>query len=142
MNVSMGDSFNLGWKLASVLRSRSDSSLLRSYSEERQEVARDLIAFDQEWARIISERNRDGDGTDTPKFQQYFVQHGRYTAGVSVRYGPSNLTGDGRHQELARGFEIGMRFHSAPGCQACRRQADASWPCGEGRRALAPVRLR
>ncbi len=114
MNVSMGDSFNLGWKLASVLRRRSDSSLLRSYSEERQEVARDLIAFDQEWARIISERNRDGDAADTPKFQQYFVQHGRYTAGISVRYGPSNLTGGGQHQDLARGFEIGMRFHSAP----------------------------
>ena len=114
MNVSMGDSFNLGWKLASVLRGRSDASLLRSYSEERQEVARDLIAFDQEWARIISERNRDGDAADTPKFQQYFVQHGRYTAGVSVRYGPSNLTGEGQHQDLARGFEIGMRFHSAP----------------------------
>ena len=114
MNVSMGDSFNLGWKLASVLRGRSDASLLRSYSEERQKVARDLITFDQEWARIISERNRYGDATDTPKFQQYFVEHGRYTAGVSVRYGPSNLTSDGRHQGLAKGFEIGMRFHSAP----------------------------
>ena len=97
-----------------MLRGRSEASLLRNYSEERQEVARDLIAFDQEWARIISERNRDGDAADTPKFQQYFVQHGRYTAGVSVRYGPSNLTGDGQHQDLARGFEIGMRFHSAP----------------------------
>ena len=114
MNVSMGDSFNLGWKLASVLRGRSAPALLRSYSDERQEIASDLIAFDQEWSRIISERNRDNDAADTPKFQQYFVQHGRYTAGVSVRYGPSALTGDGRHQHLARGFEIGMRFHSAP----------------------------
>ncbi len=114
MNVSMGDSFNLGWKLASVLRGRSAPALLRSYSDERQEIASDLIAFDQEWSRIISERNRDNDVADTPKFQQYFVQHGRYTAGVSVRYGPSALTGDGRHQHLARGFEIGMRFHSAP----------------------------
>ena len=114
MNVSMGDSFNLGWKLAAVLRGQSDVPLLRSYSEERQEVARDLIAFDQEWARIISERNRGGDDGDTPKFQQYFVEHGRYTAGVSVRYKPSALTGDGRHQHLAPGFELGMRFHSAP----------------------------
>ena len=31
-----------------------------------------------------------------------------------MRYGPSNLIGDGQHQGLARGFEIGMRFHSAP----------------------------
>ena len=33
MNVSMGDSFNLGWKLVSVLQGRSAPDLLRSYSE-------------------------------------------------------------------------------------------------------------
>ena len=112
MNVSMGDSFNLGWKLAAVLRNQSAPDLLKSYSEERQSVAQDLIDFDQEWSRIISERNSE-DG-DTPKFQQYFVKHGRYTAGVSVRYEPSCLTGIDRWQHLATGFDIGMRFHSAP----------------------------
>ena len=111
MNVSMGDSFNLGWKLMAVLRGQSDYHLLRSYSEERQDVARDLITFDQEWARIISERSKD---SDTPTFQKYFIEHGRYTAGVSVTYKPSTLTGTKDHQGLATGFDIGMRFHSAP----------------------------
>ena len=117
MNVSMGDSFNLGWKLISVLTGRSDPGLLRSYSAERQDVAQALIDFDQEWARIISQRDSDGDGDgdgDTPTFQKYFVAHGRYTAGVSVRYKPSTLTGDATWQHLATGFETGMRFHSAP----------------------------
>ena len=115
MNVSMGDAFNLGWKLALVLRGHSGPALLRSYSEERQDVARALIEFDQEWARVISERDKaDDDGANAPKFQQYFVEHGRYTAGVSVRYKPSILTGAGRSQHLAGGFDIGMRFHSAP----------------------------
>ena len=113
MNVSMGDSFNLGWKLISVLQGRSDPGLLRSYSAERQDVAQALIDFDQEWARVISQRDSDGVG-DTPTFQKYFVEHGRYTAGVSVRYKPSPLTGDVIWQDLAPGFEIGMRFHSAP----------------------------
>ena len=113
MNVSMGDSFNLGWKLISVLRGQSEPSLLCSYSAERQDVAQALIDFDQEWARVISQRDSDGGG-DTPTFQKYFVEHGRYTAGVSVRYKPSHLTGDAKWQHLARGFEIGMRFHSAP----------------------------
>ena len=114
MNVSMGDAFNLGWKLALVLRGQSGPALLRSYSEERQDVARALIEFDQEWARVISERdNDDDDGANAPKFQQYFVEHGRYTAGVSVRYKPSSLTGAGRSQHLAGGFQVGMRFHSA-----------------------------
>jgi len=43
MNVSMQDGFNLGWKLASVLRNRCAPSLLHSYSAERQAIARELI---------------------------------------------------------------------------------------------------
>ena len=112
MNVSMGDSFNLGWKLISVLQGRAAPALLRSYSQERQDVAQALIDFDQEWARVISQR--DEEGGNTPTFQKYFIEHGRYTAGVSVRYNPSPLTGNGDTQPLADGFQIGMRFHSAP----------------------------
>ncbi len=56
MNVSMGDAFNLGWKLAAVLRGAAGPALLHSYSAERQAVAQDLIDFDREWARIMSER--------------------------------------------------------------------------------------
>lgn len=112
MNVSMGDSFNLGWKLAAVLQGRSGPDLLRSYSDERAAVARQLIAFDQEWTKILAEQSRDVG--NTPKFQEYFVQHGRYTAGLSVRYAESRLTGPSTWQHLATGFDIGMRFHSAP----------------------------
>ncbi|GAA5080268.1 FAD-binding monooxygenase [Roseibacterium beibuensis] len=112
MNVSMGDTFNLGWKLAAVLRGQCKPELLHSYSEERQGVAQDLIDFDREWARIISER-REEDG-DTPHFQRAFVKQGRYTAGVAVKYAPSILTGTATWQGLAKGFEIGTRFHSAP----------------------------
>ncbi len=114
MNVSMGDAFNLGWKLVSVLTGRSDETLLRSYSEERQAVAQALIDFDHEWARIMSAPPETREGDAAPRFQQYFIEHGRYTAGVSVRYEPSILTGDGAWQHLATGFPIGMRFHSAP----------------------------
>jgi phenol 2-monooxygenase len=118
MNVSMGDAFNLGWKLTAVLRGRAAPALLTTYSTERQAVAKDLIAFDEEWARVIAER--DADAADAPKFQRYFIEHGRYTAGVSVRYAPSALTGTDMHQALAPGLPIGMRFHSAP----VIRQAD------------------
>jgi phenol 2-monooxygenase (NADPH) len=51
MNVSMQDAFNLGWKLASVLRKRCAPSLLHTYSAERQAVAKELIDFDREWRR-------------------------------------------------------------------------------------------
>jgi phenol 2-monooxygenase len=43
------------------------------------------------------------------------VQAGRYTAGVATRYAADTvLTGSAKYQGLARGFAIGMRFHSAP----------------------------
>ena len=116
MNVSMGDAFNLGWKLVSVLQGRCPPEILHSYSAERQAVAKDLIDFDREWSRIMSEPPE----TDTaapgeePKFQRYFIQHGRYTAGMSVTYAPSVLTGPATWQSRATGFEIGTRLHSAP----------------------------
>jgi phenol 2-monooxygenase len=54
MNVSMADTWNLGWKLAAVLRGRARPELLHTYSEERQEVARELIDFDREFAAMFS----------------------------------------------------------------------------------------
>jgi phenol 2-monooxygenase len=119
MNVSMQDSFNLGWKLMSVLRGRSSPELLRSYSLERRAVAQDLIDFDREFAKMFSAAPRDpgnpqSDGVDPVEFQNYFVRQGRFTAGVETRYRPSLLTGAPKHQQLAKGFPIGMRFHSAP----------------------------
>jgi 2-polyprenyl-6-methoxyphenol hydroxylase-like FAD-dependent oxidoreductase len=111
MNVSMQDAFNIGWKLAAVLQGRSPASLLHTYSAERQAVAKELIDFDREWAAMLS---GGGAATDPNAVQRYFVQHGRYTAGTATQYKPALLTGGSDHQQLAAGFKIGTRFHSAP----------------------------
>ena len=119
MNVSMRDGFNLGWKLAAVLRGRAAPELLHTYSAERQAVAKELIDFDREFAKMFSARPKaaddsEGEGIDPAEFQRYFVMQGRFTAGTATRYRPSIITGEATHQHLARGFEIGTRFHSAP----------------------------
>jgi phenol 2-monooxygenase len=114
MNVSMQDAFNLGWKLAAVLRGRSAPRLLHSYSAERQAVAKELIDFDREWAEILASAKGDNKAADAAQMQNYFVRHGRYTAGTATRYHPSILTARADHQDLAKGFVIGTRFHSAP----------------------------
>lgn len=119
MNFSMQDTFNLGWKLASVLGGQCAPQLLHTYSDERQVVAQQLIDFDREWARMFSDRAKqvaggEAEGVDPKEFQRYFEQHGRFTAGVGTHYRPSAITGEATHQELARGFTIGMRLHSAP----------------------------
>jgi len=120
MNVSMQDSFNLGWKLASVLEGRAAPDLLRTYSTERHAIAQGLIDFDKEWSKIMASPPKDPDrpeveGVDPTALQAYFVMSGRYTAGVATHYAPTTvLTAAASHQALARGFTIGMRFHSAP----------------------------
>ena len=117
MNVSMQDAFNLGWKLAAVLHGLAPPSLLHSYSGERQSIAKELIDFDREFAKMFSAKPKtaaDEDGVDPAEFQRYFVQQARFTAGTATRYAPSLLTGQGAHQHLADGFVVGMRFHSAP----------------------------
>jgi phenol 2-monooxygenase (NADPH) len=119
MNVSMQDSFNLGWKLAAVLRGIASPNILHTYSRERQTVAQELIDFDREWAKMFSAPPKDpsrpdADGVDPAEFQRYFVRQLRFTAGVETQYYPSIISGAASHQPLARGFPIGRRFHSAP----------------------------
>jgi phenol 2-monooxygenase len=114
MNVSMQDAFNLGWKLAAVLGKRAAPHLLHTYSAERQAVAKELIDFDREWAAILASANRHGEALDPAKTQDYFIRHGRYTAGTATHYAPSILTAKPIHQHLAEGLVIGKRFPSAP----------------------------
>ncbi|HET7347777.1 MAG TPA: FAD-binding monooxygenase [Acidobacteriaceae bacterium] len=119
MNVSMRDAFNLGWKLASVLQGKASPKILHTYTTERQTVAKELIDFDREFAKMFSAPPKGspedkGDGVDPAEFQKYFVQQGRFTAGTAIQYYPSLIIAEPSHQHLASGLEIGKRFHSAP----------------------------
>ncbi len=116
MNVSMQDSFNLGWKLAHVLSGRADASLLRSYSAERWVEAKRLVETDHEWARIMSAPPGTShlDEGGEPRFVRQFKENLEFTGGLAVKYDESALIGRGSHQALATGMEIGRRFHSAP----------------------------
>ena len=124
MNVSMNDSFNLGWKLAAVLHGIADPKLLHTYSEERQAIAKLLIDFDREFSSMFAAKPKskadanDKDVIDPAVFQEYFTRQGRFMAGVETRYEPGLLTTkDTSYQNLATGFQIGTRFYS---CQVLR----------------------
>ena len=116
MNVSMQDTFNLGWKLVHVLQGRSDASLLRSYSKERLTEAKRLVETDHKWARIMSAptTQAEREGLEEPRIIYHFKQNLEFTGGLAVQYDPSALIGPATHQALAAGQTIGKRFHSAP----------------------------
>lgn len=150
MNVSMAETFNLGWKLAAVLRGQARPELLHTYSAERGANAKELIDFDRDMARLFSAKPRTL--TEADLFQQYFKTHARYTARVETRYDASGIVGDGTHQGLAKGQLVGKRFHSAPVIRFgdARRvelghafKADGRWPLVAGDcwplRIFAPI---
>lgn len=119
MNVSMQDAFNLGWKLAAVIRGHCSAGILHTYSAERRAVAQELIDFDRKFARMFGAAPKrpgeaGGDGVDPAEFQRYFLKQSRFTAGTETCYAPSLISAEPTYQRLAEGLVIGMRFHSAP----------------------------
>jgi phenol 2-monooxygenase len=134
MNVSMQDAFNLGWKLAAVLASRVRQACCILFGGA-QAVAKELIDFDREWARILASAPRRG-GADAARTQDYFVRHGRYTAGTATHYRPSILTAGCVHQHLAQGPRHRQALPFRAGDPAGGRQAGSSRPRRAGRRTL------
>jgi phenol 2-monooxygenase (NADPH) len=118
MNVSMQDTFNLGWKLAAVLQGRSPASLLHTYNLERHGIAEDLIALDKRWSKAIGDAQVDPSNPQAAliglaEVQRQFITNLDFTAGLATNYHPGPLTGENTHLHLADGYEPGRRFHSA-----------------------------
>jgi hypothetical protein len=139
MNVSMQDAYNLGWKVASVIRKKAHPFILSTYESERRDIALQLIEFDRKFSRMFSGRPaRDivGEaGISMAEFKGTFEKGNSFTSGLSVRYGPNMLVSDTPHDKdddrsetkTQGGIELGMRF---PSFQVVS-QADAT-PCSLG----------
>ncbi|OQO07602.1 hypothetical protein B0A48_07299 [Cryoendolithus antarcticus] len=138
MNVSMQDSFNLGWKVASVLKGISSRSILKTYQSERRKIAQDLIEFDHKFSRLFSGRPAkdvmDEAGINMEGFKEAFVKGNMFASGIAVDYGASTIVaqpgdpaneGDGTdvaisdpklrvisNQVLAPSIEVGKRIPS------------------------------
>lgn len=78
MNVSMQDTYNLGWKLGAVINGLSSRSILKTYQSERRRIAQDLIDFDHKFSRLFSGRPAkdvmDEEGIDLAEFKEAFVK--------------------------------------------------------------------
>ncbi|KAI2642797.1 FAD binding domain-containing protein [Xylaria nigripes] len=114
MNVSLQDGYNIGWKLALVLRKHATPDLLKTYVLERQKTAADLIDFDRYWSKLFSTTGGRG---MTPEL---FAKAGRYTAGLATRYDDSIITAVSTSEaSLATNLTVGMRFPSAQVIRVC-----------------------
>ena len=112
MNVSIQDGWNIAWKLGQVLEGRSTPALLRTYNDERQEVAQNLIDFDKQYSAILSKQPEPTD--DPADIGAFYEETVEFPAGFLTEYKESIIVGSKQYQELATGFPIGRRFRSAP----------------------------
>ena len=86
MNISMQDSYNLGWKLGGVLNGLLPRSILKTYEAERRPIAQRLIAWDRELSRVYS-------GMSEELVHQTYMQNMQFLSGVGITYNPSVLVG-------------------------------------------------
>ncbi|KAI1361143.1 FAD binding domain-containing protein [Xylaria arbuscula] len=95
MNVSMQDTYNLGWKLGLVCKKVLRREVLSTYELERKQIAKELIAFDHKFSRLFSGRPAkdilDETGVSMEEFSNAFNMSHLFTSGLSVNYQPSPL---------------------------------------------------
>ena len=118
LNTSLPDTFNLGWKLAAVIQGKAQPKLLATYGTERRKVAQQLIDADRELSKLVATRPTAGDDSeqarvDTAKIEAFMKRQSGFVAGTSIEYYPSYICTGQENQNLATGYHIGQRFHSA-----------------------------
>ncbi|KAH7036281.1 phenol hydroxylase [Macrophomina phaseolina] len=127
MNVSMADAYNLGWKIASVVKGRSPRSILKTYQSERRRIAQDLIDFDHKFSRLFSGRPAkdilDTEGISMDEFKQTFRKAHMFTSGLSVDYGASMLVAKaGSSTEQGDGTDVSAATNAGSAKQVVGKQ--------------------
>lgn len=87
MNISMQGSYNLGWKLGSVLTGTADRRILSTYDSERRPVAVELIIPDKKMSEFYS----DGPSSASEDYQTFRDQFSTFLSGVSITYDRSTI---------------------------------------------------
>lgn len=151
MNCSLQDGYNLGWKLASVLKGTVKPEILDTYTSERQMTAKTLIDFDRTWAKMFAKEAN----VSSEYIAEQFKKAGQYTAGLATAYKDSAIISAERStQSLASSLIVGMRLPSTQVVRWCDANtlhlvkalpADGRWRIiafpGDVRKADATERL-
>lgn len=147
MNVSMQDTYNLGWKIGLVARGVCPREILGTYETERRKIANDLIDFDHRFSRLFSGRPAkdaaDEAGISMAEFKKVFEKGNEFASGLSVDYDKSilvakpdddeekqtvGLNGDAKKTAELNNFnniKLGMRF---PNFQVLNQSDARPWP--------------
>ena len=103
MNTSIGDAFNLGWKLGGFVKGSLSSSILKTYETERREVAEWLIDFDRKISKAYA------GNPSSSELQDVYDENAARQSGIGIRYSPgvsisvSDIGGDKKEDHAANG---------------------------------------
>jgi phenol 2-monooxygenase len=112
MNVSMQDTYNLVWKLGSVITGVADPIILDTYESERRPVAEELMKMDSVLVHAYEQEAQDAEGVD-----QVRDEYAGFMAGVQITYAPNMLVASNEKsgdRALAKNIAVGMRIPSFP----------------------------
>jgi len=104
MNTAFLDGLNFAWKMHAVEGGLADRSILRTYEPERKDVAETLLAFDNKYAKLFSQRipapseveaatssGQAARQTPDNDFVKTFKESCEFTSGYGVAYKPNAL---------------------------------------------------
>jgi len=108
MNTAFLDAQNLAWKIHLVEAGFAKRTLLTTYEPERKDVAENLLAFDNKYAKLFSQRlpaatevqaaSRHTNGhTEDNEFIKTFKESCEFTSGYGVAYKPNVLNWSPTH---------------------------------------------
>lgn len=107
MNTAFLDALNLAWKIHAVEAGFADRKLLETYETERKEVAENLLAFDNKYAKLFSTRpsadtveaasEQKSAPADDNDFIRTFKESCEFTSGYGVAYSPNTLNWSPEH---------------------------------------------
>ncbi|KAL4951952.1 FAD binding domain-containing protein [Aspergillus filifer] len=103
MNVSIQDTYNLGWKLGSVITGVLHPKILQTYELERRPIAEELMRMDDSLVHAYEEKK--GSISEVNKVRHSYAG---FMSGAEVTYSPNILVGSRSSNKI----KVGMRLKS------------------------------
>ncbi|OKL61019.1 hypothetical protein UA08_03115 [Talaromyces atroroseus] len=103
MNISMQDTYNLAWKIGSVITRKAHPSILDTYQEERHPVAQELMELDN----LILQAYKQSDPR-CEEVEKVREKYAGFITGTRITYPPSILTA--QRKNIDSHVTVGMRL--------------------------------
>ncbi|EAU33553.1 conserved hypothetical protein [Aspergillus terreus NIH2624] len=143
MNISIQDTYNLVWKLGSVITGIADPIILETYHTERHPVAEELMELDTQLVHAYQDDENESptgakQDSDSGGIDSIRERFSGFMAGVGVTYPHSVLVADEKctNSSVAKNIKLGMRLPSFRVIYQCsgsrihlteRLTSDGSW---------------